>query len=98
MKILTAMVNTANAANKLLDSAAGKGLKVLVADLSEIAIWACPAVCGLVAVIFVMRRGAAEEDIDKAKYWKNAKISVFCGVVGSLVGGLITVLSSYFAS
>lgn len=79
----------------LTDSTVFKGTFTLVADLTTWAMLLCPLIGGLAALYFVIRRSMA--DAQDGKMWTNRIwIAIACGVGGSLVSGLISIIAGYF--
>lgn len=80
---------------KFQDSDIYKGSMDLLQDLSTAAIFAGPAVCGLVAVIFFIRKSMSDEQDDKM--WNKRIVkAIICGVAIGLVSGAIALISAYY--
>lgn len=91
---VAAMISPAYAA-RIQDSDFYKGSLNLLNDLSTAAIFAGPIVCGLVAVVFFIRKSMADEQDDKL--WNKRIVkAIVCGVAIGLVSGIITLLTSYY--
>lgn len=92
---MTAVLTIHASANHISDSQLGQGVKQLLQDASSFMIVLCPIAGGSAAIYFAMRRSAADEQ--DGKMWSHRiKTAILCGVGGGLVGGVITLLSSYF--
>lgn len=96
--IMAAMMYVAIPASAagLTESTVFKGTFTLIADLTTWAMLLCPAIGGLAALCFMIRRSMA--DTQDGKMWTNRMvIAIACGVGGSLISGLISIIASYFA-
>lgn len=92
---LMTLLATGTRAVGLAESNIGAGIMNLLNDVGTFVLVLCPIVCAVVAVVFVTRRGMADEA--DGKMWnKRISIAIICGVCGALVGGFIKILSSYF--
>lgn len=92
---MMALLSTGAHAVGLAESDIGVGIKNLFNDLGTFVLVLCPTICAVMAIIFVIRRGMADEA--DGKMWnKRIVTSLICGVAGGLVGGFIKVISSYF--
>ncbi|MEG1752503.1 MAG: hypothetical protein RR234_01180, partial [Christensenella sp.] len=81
--------------NKISESNIGQGVTNLINDLTTWGMILCPSIGGLAAVLFVVKRGMADEQ--EGKMWnKRIILAIACGVGGLLVGGIIKIISSYF--
>lgn len=79
------------------DSTLYTGTINLIKDLMGWAMVLCPMFGGLAAVYFMIRRSMADEQ--EGKMWTNRiVIAIVCGVGGSLVSGLISIVTSYFVA
>lgn len=86
---------TAMPLNKISESNIGQGVANLINDLTTWGMILCPSIGGLAAVLFVVKRGMADEQ--EGKMWnKRIVLAIACGVGGLLVGGIIKIVSSYF--
>ena len=55
------------------------------------------AVAGISAVVYHIRRSMADE-ADGKMFQKRVVTALICGVAVSLVGGIITLISSYYTA
>lgn len=84
--------------NKFMESQFWQGLQTGIQDVTFALTIICPLICGLAALYCVIRRGIALQEAADATSWnKGIKISIICGVSGSLVSGIISLIASYFA-
>ncbi len=89
-------VNPASAAG-FRDSTLYTGTVNLINDLTIWAMVLCPLIGGLAALVFLIRRSMADEQ--EGKMWTNRiVIAIACGVGGSLISGLISIITSYFVA
>lgn len=95
--ILTGTSSPAYAAKTLQESDFYIGLMALLNDTMQVAMIACPIVGGLFCVYYLIRRGMADEQ--DGKMWnKRIWTAIICGVGGSLVTGIIALITSYVSS
>jgi len=88
-----AMVNTAYA--DFASSDLATGTKSLISDVSTWLVLICPVVAAAAAVFFLIRRAMADEQ--DGKMWnRRIQIAIICGVAGTLVSGIISLISSYY--
>lgn len=80
---------------KFQDSDIYKGTMNLLQDISTAATFAGPAVCGLVAIIFFIRKSMSDEQDDK-QWNKRISKAIICGVAIGLVSGIIALISGYY--
>lgn len=93
--LLPALLAMPAAADGITDSQIGTGLKNLFGDLSTYLIILSPIVGGTAAVYFITRRAMSDEQ--DGKLWeRRLKTAIVCGVAGTLVGGIIRLIASYF--
>lgn len=82
-------------ATRIQDTTWYKGGMDLLQDLMTIVTFAAPLIGGIAAVVFLIRRGMADET--EKKKWDKMIFGAICtGVGAGLITGLITVLISYF--
>lgn len=82
-------------ATGLTESPVFKGTFSLITDVTNWLILLCPAIGGLAALYCVIRRSMA--DTQDGKMWTNRIwIAIACGVGGSLISGLISIVAGYF--
>lgn len=94
---LTVASSPAYAAITLQESDFYIGLMALLNDTMQVAMIACPVVGGLFCVYYLIRRGMADEQ--DGKMWnKRIWTAIICGVGGSLVTGIIALITSYVSS
>ena len=82
-------------ANKIADSAAGKGIVNLVNDASAFLLLISVGVSGLCGLYFFIRKTAADEQ-DQKKWNNRLIITAYCAVGAVLVTSTINLLTSYF--
>lgn len=82
-------------ADGFADSNLATGTINLIHDVSTWLLVICPATGGAAALVFLIRRGIADEQ--DGKMWnKRIMIAIICGVAGFVVSGVINMLSSYY--
>lgn len=82
--------------NRFLDSEIGRGVMMLLNDLSFAVMTVGPLVCCVRAAYFMVR-AAYEEDMSEQPRWKKrATTAVYYGVAALLVGAVFNILTSYF--
>jgi len=92
--IIACMVVPASADN-LANSTVGMGIKNMLNDLSSFGMVIGPIIGGAAAAYFLVRRSMADEQ--DGKMWsRRIWIAIICGVAVLLVGGIISLISSYF--
>lgn len=72
-----------------------EGVISLLKDVLAILVALCPLVGGAVAIYYLIRRSMADEQ-DGKMWMKRMYVAIGCGVGGSLVSGLISLLLEYF--
>jgi len=91
---VVSMVVPASADN-LANSTVGTGVKNLLNDVSTYLMVIGPIIGGAAAAYFLVRRSMADEQ--DGKMWsRRIWIAIICGVAVLLVGGIISLISSYF--
>lgn len=79
------------------DSTLYTGTINLINDVTGWLMVICPLVGGGAAVGFLIRRSMADEQ--EGKMWTNRiVIAIVCGVGGSLISGLIGIITSYYVT
>lgn len=74
-----------------------QGTKNLITDISTWFIVIC-ALAGTAAAIYcLIRRGMADE-VDGKKWTKRCVTAIICAVGGALIGGIVTLVGSYFGA
>lgn len=94
---LTCCLFTSAGAEGLAESNIGVGLKNLLNDIGTFVLVIGPLGCGAAAAAFLLCRSAADET-DGKMWTKRIKNAVICAVGIGLVGGVIKLISSYFAA
>ena len=79
------------------NSAFATGTSRLLADVGAWLIGIGITVAGVSAVVFLIRRSMADEQ-DGKMFQKRIVIAIICGVAVSLVGGIISLISSYYTA
>lgn len=79
------------------NSAFATGTKRLLDDVGKWLIGIGIAVAGISAVVYLIRRSMADE-ADGKMFQKRVVTAIICGVAVSLVGGIITLISSYYTA
>lgn len=72
------------------------GTKNLVVDIMYYLVILCPLFGGAFAVYYLIRRSMADET-DGKMWTKRITTAIICGVLGSLVSGIIATGIKYFA-
>lgn len=92
---LTVPAAAAETGGGLTGSTLYTGTMQLVNDIGTVVTIACPVICGVVAIVFAIRRSMADEQ--EGKMWmKRIITAIACGVGGGLIAGIITLISSYY--
>lgn len=89
-------LTTRVSASGLQQSVFYTGTAKLISDAMLVATILCPSICGLVAVIFAVRRGMADEQ-DGKMWTRRIYTAMICGVLGGLISGIIALVASYYA-
>ncbi|MEM5780047.1 MAG: hypothetical protein AAGU02_02740 [Lawsonibacter sp.] len=94
--ITAAMLSVTTAwAEDFGDSKLATGSVNLVHDVTTWLLVLCPLAGGAAALVFLIRRGMADEQ--DGKMWNTRiLVSIICGVAGFVVSGVINMLSSYY--
>lgn len=95
--MLLNVLTTCVFASPVSDSDLAKGTEALVADLTVWAIILCVAVAGVAAVYFFIRKSMADEQ-DQVRWNKRIVTAIVCGVGGSVITGVISLILSYYTS
>lgn len=82
-------------ASPVSDSDLAKGTEKLIADLTVWAIIVCVAVAGCAAVYCFIRKSMADEQ-DQVRWNKRIVTAIVCGVGGSVITGVISLILSYY--
>lgn len=86
----------AYAANEIMEWDVFEGIKDLITDVTEVAMWLLPAIAGVYVIYCLIRRSIASDEGGDAHMWnKKIKTAIICGVAGGAVSGLISLLSNY---
>ena len=93
---MVTMTTPAYAAN-LQNSTLYQGFINFLNDLMGAVAIICPIVCGLFAAYYLSRRGMADEQDGKG-WMKRVYQAIGCGVGGTLVSGIIALITSYFTT
>lgn len=93
---VTVMISPVYAAS-IQDADFYKGLVNLLNDLMTVAMILCPIVGGLAAIFCLIRRSMADEQ-DGKMWTKRIVTAIICGVAGSLVTGIIALITSYVSA
>lgn len=83
------------APNKLLSSTIGLGIQSILNDALSLVMILGPMVCGIYAVINIMKSGYAD-DAESLASKKKAKLAVVCAVLCLLVPAIFKLIASYF--
>lgn len=88
----------ATGGNKIMESTIGVGLMAMLKDLGVFAMIAGGLVGLISTIINIIKKNAAEanENGSGTRYNKAIALSIGCGVAVFLVGGLFTLVGSYF--
>lgn len=78
------------------DSAFAQGTSRLLSDISTWLIGICLTAGSLGAVYCLIRRALSDE-ADGRMWTRRCIVCVICAVAGALVGGIIALISSYYA-
>jgi len=94
--LFLACTTPAYAANEIMEWDAFEGIKDLITDVTEVAMWLLPAIAGAYVIYCLIRRSIASDEGGDAHMWnKKIKTAIICGVAGGAVSGLISLLSNY---
>lgn len=88
----TTPTGTGNFANSTI----AQGTKNLITDISTWFIVICALAGTAAAVYCLIRRGMADE-VDGKMWTKRCVTAIICAVGGALIGGIVTLVSGYFA-
>ena len=91
---LTLLITPAFAGD-LATSKIGAGIKAMIQDLSLYLTVLSPLIGGAFGGYYFIRRGGSDEQ-DGKMWTKRIYTAIGCGVAGMLVGGIISLVSSYF--
>lgn len=91
----TTQPTSPTASNKLLSSTIGAGIQNILNDALSLVMILGPIVCGIYAVINIMKSGYAD-DAESLASKKKAKLAVVCAVLCLLVPSILKLIASYF--
>lgn len=94
---LTAQAEETTPGGNFANSTFATGTKQLLDDVGKWLIGIGIAVAGISAVVYLIRRSMADE-ADGKMFQKRVVTAIICGVAVSLVGGIITLISSYYTA
>lgn len=72
------------------------GTKKLLEDLARVLGIFVPIVCGILLIVFAIMKASADEQ-DGPRWKKRMIVVIACLVIGISAGGIITLISSYYA-
>lgn len=78
-------------------SALAQGTKNLISDISVWFIVICALAGTASAVYCLIRRGMADE-VDGKMWTKRCVTAVICAVAGALIGGIVSLIGSYYGA
>lgn len=90
-----ALTMSSSAAGGFASSNLATGTRQLIGDVSGFLTILSPIVAAAAAVFFIIRRSMADEQ-DGKMWTRRIQVAIICGVAGTLVSGIISVISSYF--
>lgn len=93
---LATETTTPSGAGDFASSDIARGTKNLITDISTWFIVICALVGTAAAIYCLIRRGMADE-VDGKMWTKRCVTAIICAVGGALIGGIVTLVSSYFA-
>lgn len=93
--LITMSVTAFASGNAIINTKEGKGFMQMITDISMFTLIAGPSVCGVCAMICMVRMGMADET-DRKKWKDRILISVGCAAGIFLISGLIAWITSYF--
>ena len=88
---------TANNSGNFASSTLAQGTKNLISDISVWFIVIC-ALAGTASAIYcLIRRGMADE-VDGKMWTKRCVTAIICAVAGALIGGIVSLIGSYYGA
>lgn len=88
---------TTTGSGDFASSALAQGTKNLISDISVWFIVIC-ALAGTASAIYcLIRRGMADE-VDGKMWTKRCVTAIICAVAGALIGGIVSLIGSYYGA
>lgn len=88
---------TATEAGSFANSTLAQGTKNLISDISVWFIVICALAGTASAVYCLIRRGMADE-VDGKMWTKRCVTAIICAVAGALIGGIVSLIGSYYGA
>lgn len=82
--------------NTIANSAIGQGITNLITDITGYLLVIIPAVFVLLFAYFQIRKGAADDDMDKKIWDKKIKSLIICCVLAECASACVNLIMGYF--